>query len=483
MAEQYICSAPFRPAGEAYAFVDRLAERLSRGAAPAPRVLVVGAGRSGRAAVALLVAKGADVTVADDRAEARDAVARDYDGVRADALTEDVVARAELVVLSPGVPRSRPELAAALRQGKLVGEIELASWFLRLPAVGITGTNGKSTTTALVAELIEQARPGRVFAGGNLGRPLSELALAPEQADVAVVELSSYQLESIVQAKFRVACWLNLSPDHTDRYPSIAEYAGAKRRLIERRAVNGVAVLNAKDPWCAQAGLALGGPVRWFAASATSDLAGHSGSRLTEDGAAVRTTATGEEERYRLDNPALLGQHNKANALAAIECARLMGVTPEQAQAGLSSFAGLPHRLERVAEIGGVEWRNDSKATNVESAVTALSALDRPVRLIAGGRDKGAPWAPLVDAGKGRVVQVFAIGEAEQKVVDAFAGSGIEVVRAGTLEAAVEQAAEAAAPGDVVLLSPACASFDQFTSFEARGDRFKALVAARGGEA
>jgi len=467
-------SQPFWPAGEAFARSDRLAERLSRGEGAGLSVLVVGAGKSGRAAARLLLSKGVAVTVADDGEAARAAAQADLPEVATCALDEAACEAADLVVLSPGVPRRLPALARSIRIGKLVGEVELASWFVRVPMVGITGTNGKSTTTALVAHMLEQASPGRIFAGGNLGRPLSELAMDPGSADAAVVELSSYQLESIVQAKFRVACWLNLTPDHTDRYEDMRAYAAAKRRLIERRTIDGVAVLNAKDRWCAQTGIGMGGPVRWFSV-ASSELAHNAGTRMIDASTAERVFEGGTET-FRLDNPALIGQHNQANALAAIECARMMGASAEAVQAGLSTFAGLPHRLELVAELDGVQWRNDSKATNVDSALTALLALARPVLLIAGGKDKGAPWAPLVEAAKGRVKQVLAIGEAEGVVAEAFEGSGIEVVRAQTLERAVELAREAAAPGDVVLLSPACASFDQFDNFEVRGDRFKALV-------
>ncbi len=465
-------SQPFSPAMEARARVPAMRERLEKGGLAAA---VVGCGRSGIAAIELLLARGARVSVLDDRPVALPS------GLTVAPISKPAVDAADLVVLSPGVPRIRPELMDAIARGKLVSEIELASWFVRAPMVGVTGTNGKSTTTALVAHLLERAGK-RVFAGGNLGRPLSELALSNDDVDVAVVELSSYQLESIVEASFAVACWLNLTPDHVDRYPDVATYAAAKRRLLERRSINGIAVLNAKDRWCSEAGIHLGGPIRWFAAAQDSDLAGPMGTLATGD-LAVRTVWD-EREPYRLDNPALPGIHNRANASAAIECARAFdGVPPEAVQAGLDSFAGLPHRLERVAVIAGVEWYNDSKATNVDSAVIGVRAIAGPKVLIAGGKDKGSPWAPLVEAAKeGGVKLVLAVGAALPIVVESFAKSGIEVREAVTLERAIAMASQVARHGDRVLLSPACASFDQFENFEDRGDQFRAMVQALGGE-
>lgn len=470
----------FSPDPEAYARVSRLSAQLEGSDASGLDAVVVGAGRSGRAAAKLLLSRGARVRIADDRHALLKDLGEDLADVVVGPLSAEACDGADLVVLSPGVPRDRPELAGAIAAGRLVGELELASWFLHMPMVGITGTNGKSTTTMLVAHMLEQAYPGAVFAGGNLGSPMSALAIDPTTTRAAAVELSSYQLESIVQAKFGVACWLNLTPDHTDRYPNLKAYGSAKARLLERRAVNGCAVLNAKDPVCARAGLSLGGAVRWFAATPTSDLAESMGTLLAEPEMAVRVDG-GQVESYRLDNPALIGLHNKANALAAIECARWMGVSSELVQAGLSTFEGLAHRLEFVAELQGVQWRNDSKATNIDSAVTAIQALDRPIILIAGGRDKGAPWGPLVKASIGKVKQVLAIGEATPLVCEAFAAEGVHVKASETLDQAVGTASAEAQSGDVVLLSPACASFDQFDNFEVRGEHFKTLVNQLGG--
>lgn len=460
---------PFAPSSAATARASGLRARVRTGD-PSLRVAVVGLGRSGRAALAALRARGLSPVVLDDR-PSEGAV----------SITAAAVDRAELVVLSPGVPRARPELAAAVAEGRLVGEVELALWLSdRRPRLVVTGTNGKSTTTALLGHILEGA--GREpFVGGNLGRPSCELAASAERGPV-VLELSSYQLESLVLAELDVAAWLNLTPDHTDRYASVETYALAKRRALEQLVPSGVGVLNLADPVCVAASGAAPS-VRWFAPDGCA-LDGRPGTELV-DGRAVRRDPDGDEV-YRLDNPRLPGAHNRANMLAAIELARAVGLSPPEVQAGLASFGGLPHRIELVAEAGGVSWYNDSKATNVESTRTALLAIERPTILIAGGKDKGAPWTPLravAEAG-GRLRAVLGIGEAGPIAVEAFRGVAAEVRELGTLSAAVDWAAAHARPGEAVLLSPACASFDQFDHYEHRGDVFRALAraAAEGGK-
>ncbi len=460
---------PFTPSVEARARVADLRTRLL--ARQPLRAAVIGLGKSGLAAARLLRTLGAEVAVFDDKPAS-------WDGGSAQPLAAEPLESMDLVVLSPGVPRTRPELARAIARDVLVGETELASWVVEAPLVGITGTNGKSTTTALIAHLL--ASDGmRVFAGGNLGRPLSELALEKVEqgttVDVAVVELSSYQLESIVDASVVAAAWLNLTPDHTDRYPSVEVYGLAKRRLIERRSLNGTAVLNGLDPAVRAHGASLGGPIRWFAADAASPLATANGTQATAESIATRTTDAGFE-RYTLTNPALVGEHNRANMAAAIECARLAGASQDGVQKGLLTFTGLPHRIELVGEVRGARWYNDSKATNVDSAMTAARAVAGPKILIAGGRDKGAPWEPLVDILRGQLRAVLAVGEATPIVLRAFAGQAPVVEEMGTVERAVARAAELAQPGDAVLLSPACASLDQFKNYEVRGDLFRRLV-------
>ncbi len=472
-------SQPFEPGVETWPRIASLRRELTA-SSPAVRVAVVGAGASGLAAVKLLLSRGASVRVLDDRprSELSPAAQAVLSGVDVDPLEAAGIDDADLVVLSPGVPRTLPALASAIADGRLVGEVELASWFTRTPLVGITGTNGKSTTTALVAHMLECAGR-RVFAGGNLGRPLSELPLT-EPVDVAVVELSSYQLESVCDAHFRVGCWLNLTPDHLDRYPDVEAYAAAKRRILERRSINGTAVLNADDPIVRDVGRRIGGQVRWFSNHDHDERASTMGTFMADEERARRRDKRGEEV-YTIDGPALLGRHNKSNACAAIECARFLDAAPAAVQRGLSTFPGLPHRLEKVATVGATTFFNDSKATNVDAAETAVRSVPPPILLIVGGVDKGGTWTPLVEAAKGRVAAVLAIGAAAPLAQAAFAAAGIPVEIVGTLDRAVEAAA---ARDDVrsVLLAPACASFDQFANYGARGDAFRTAVQRLRGE-
>ena len=469
-------SQSFEPDSESWPRVASLRRRLTDSPADV-RAVVIGAGASGLAALRLLRARGVPTVMADDRC--RDELSPQAQAQLADvevqSFTAGNVDKADLVVLSPGVPRARPELAQAKRAGRLVGEVELASWFIKTPLIGITGTNGKSTTTALVAHILSGAGL-KVFAGGNLGRPLSELAIG-DPADVAVVELSSYQLESVVEAHFRVGCWLNLTPDHLDRYDSVEAYAAAKRRLIERRSINGTAVLNADDPLVRDVGRQVGGTVRWFSLNSSDERASTMGTFMADEVEARRQDIR-DEEVYRIDAPSLLGPHNRSNACAAIECARFMGASSDAVQAGLSTFRGLPHRLERVGQVRNHVFFNDSKATNVDAAVTAIKAVPPPIILIAGGVDKGGAWSPLVDAAQGRVGEVLAIGKSASIVREAFEPSGIPVNEVKTVEAAVAAAAQRQDDGYSVLLAPACASFDQFDNYGHRGDTFRAAVTA-----
>jgi UDP-N-acetylmuramoylalanine--D-glutamate ligase len=467
-------SNPFRPSRATGERVRELQRRLAFGPAEGLRAVIVGAGKSGTSAAALLRSRGAppEAVLVDDPALIKPDPR--LAGIPVAPIAARAMADADLVILSPGVPRSRPELAGAIERGAVVGEIELASWFVRAPLVGITGTNGKSTTTALVGHLFEAAGL-RTFTGGNLGQPLAELAASGREVDVAVVELSSFQLESIVEARFEVACWLNLTPDHVDRYPDHASYAAAKERLIESRTTGGVAVLNEDDRALADVANRAGPNVRWF----STDLdrrAPLPGTALSSRDRAIRVIGALREE-YDLENPALPGLHNRSNMCAAIECARHLGAAPDKVRDGLRTFRGLPHRIELVGRVGGARWYNDSKATNVDSTLTALRALDGPKILIAGGRDKGAPWEPLLERAS-ELKAVLAIGEAAPIVLRTFRGKVGCVEETKTLDAAVQRARSLAAPGDAVLLAPACASYDQFDNYEHRGDTFRRLVAA-----
>ncbi|MGA9525190.1 MAG: UDP-N-acetylmuramoyl-L-alanine--D-glutamate ligase, partial [Myxococcaceae bacterium] len=391
-----------------------------------------------------------------------------------------VLLGADGVVVSPGVPLVLPELVAARAAGvPIMGEVELASRFIRGRFVGITGTNGKSTTTALCGALF-QAAGVRTFVGGNLGLPLSEAALAPEPFDVHVVELSSFQLEGTESMRVNAAAILNLQPDHIDRYVDMAAYGAAKARIFRSQdllpGAGDFAVINADDAEVLSLSRTAKVPVYGFTLHPEKVPEGtFTGlARRSEAGFCLELPERAPET-YRVQNRALRGRHNIQNAMAAALLARLSDVPPEAIQRGLDGFPGLPHRIESVETVGGVEWVNDSKATNVDSSLVALDAFPGNLWLILGGKGKGAPYTPMVEASRRKVKGVLTIGQDAPTIEAAYAGA-VPVTPCGTLEAAVAKARELAVPGDVVLLSPACASYDQFRNFEHRGDTFTSLV-------
>ncbi len=444
------------------------------------KVLVVGLARSGAAAARLAIREGARVTVTDRRpvGELSQALAL-LEGLPVslslDGHRERDFTSADLVVVSPGVPLTLPGIATARRAGiPVMGEVELASRLLEdVPVVAITGTNGKSTTTALTGRLFQEDRAA--FVGGNLGTPFSELLLSGTHFDVAVLELSSFQLEGIERFRPRVAAILNVTPDHLDRHGGMDGYIAAKARLFSNQQPGDVAVANDRDPLALAAARSSRGDVITFGFGGRAPMAAR------DDGEVVRWTGpTGEPERYRVRSRALLGRHNRENAMAAVICARLMGVPGPAVQRGLDGFPGLPHRLELVASRGGVEWVNDSKATNVDSTVVGLSAFPagKPsVILLLGGRGKGAPYAPLRALFPGRVKALLTLGE-DAPAIERELGDLGPTESCGDLPTAVGRAARLAAPGDVVLLSPACASYDQFRTYEERGETFRRLASA-----
>ena len=447
------------------------------------KVVVYGLAKSGLAAIRLLTQRGARVTALDSRTEqALGATAQELKAQGVTLVTSPpppgLLESQRLVVVSPGVPLSLPELRAARAAGVPVwGEVELAARFLaHVPLLGITGTNGKSTTTALTGELFLRGGQ-RTFVGGNLGRPLTEAALSPGDWDALVVELSSFQLEGIDTLRPRGAALLNLTPDHLDRYADHAAYGAAKARIFKNQASGDFAVVNADDADVMRLAEAAPVPVYGFSltgrpVASTPVLAGLAVARPGGFG----FEGVGEPgESFSLTNRALRGGHNAQNAMAAALLARLAGVSHEGVQAGLDSYPGLPHRLESVRVLEGVEWVNDSKATNVDSVLVALRAFSRDVLLIAGGKGKGAPYAPMVEEGRGKVKAVLTIGQDAELLARAYEGAAT-VYPCGTLAEAVRRARELAVSGDTVLLSPACASYDQFQNFEHRGDTFKRLV-------
>jgi UDP-N-acetylmuramoylalanine--D-glutamate ligase len=447
------------------------------------QVLVVGLGRSGVAAAQLCARRGARVRVTDARpAEALadslaalpDSIARELGGHRRESFLA-----ADLVVLSPGVP-PLTEVAAAREAGvEITGELELGARFVQAPVLAVTGTNGKSTTTTLAgAMLAASGRP--TFVGGNLGTPLCEAVDTPAAGPhgFVAVEVSSFQLETTERFAPRVGILLNISPDHLDRYPGVDEYAAAKARLFRAQQASDFAVVNLDDPRVKQIAAAVPSqvaPVSTRVSLADGDWA--AAGWMEDDRMWLRLPGGRAPEPYPAQAPGLVGRHNTENALAAALGARLMGVPPEQVQSSILAFRPLPHRMTLVGERGGVVFYDDSKGTNVGAVVAALDGFPRPVVLIAGGRDKGGSYQPLAAALAKVGRAVVLIGEAADRIESALAPV-LPVARAATLEEAVTRAAALATPGDAVVLSPACASFDMFRNYAHRGEVFAAAVAA-----
>ncbi len=435
-------------------------------------VIVVGLGRSGVAAARLCLGRGARVIGTDSRAasELSDDVRALGIEVFAGGHDEVPFQNADLVVVSPGVP-DFPALGRAEAAGvNVIGEIELASWFARAPIVAIGGTNGKSTVTTAVAALFE-ATGQRVFSGGNLGIPFADAVFG--DFEMFVVEVSSFQLERAPTFHPRAAVLLNVTEDHLDRYPSFEAYAAAKGNAFVNQTAADAAIVPANDAVCAaQAGRGRGRIVT-FGPSGQAAPHGAPADYLV-DGTDVVESAT--QTRFPLSGTDFHGAHNHSNAAAAVAVARSFGLDAAVIGAGLRLFKSLGHRMSLVAEIDSVRFYDDSKATNVGAAVTALSGLSEPrAVLIAGGRDKLGSYEPLVSVlgKKGRAVVL--IGEAADRIEHAVGGA-VPVARATTMDDAVERARALAKPGDAVLLSPACSSFDMFTSYADRGDRFAAAV-------
>jgi UDP-N-acetylmuramoylalanine--D-glutamate ligase len=446
----------------------------------AQRVLVVGLGKSGLAAVKLLAAHGARVVANDLRSEAQlgelPAQLRGL-GVELALGGHDpaLFSAVDRIVVSPGVPMS-PALEAADRAGvPVASEVELASWFIDAEVIGITGTNGKSTVTSLVGEMC--TRSGRpTFVGGNLGTPLVDVVETPAaRGGYVVVELSSYQLERVERLRVQVAALLNVTEDHLDRYPSFDAYARAKANIFRCQRAGDAAVVPSGDALCQQLAAASPGKLQLFG--------GADGAVRVERGVLV-DEQTGP--LLPLTELRIQGDHNVANACAAALCARLAGVPRADVIAVLQTFRGLPHRMVHVADVGGVAYYDDSKATNVGASVAAIEGLAPRVKrivLIAGGKDKGGDYAPLRERLAVSARGVVLIGEARPIIARALSGASYPVEEAETLEAAVTRAAALAQPGDAVLLAPACASFDMFRSYAHRGDVFQAAVHALQGGA
>jgi UDP-N-acetylmuramoylalanine--D-glutamate ligase len=446
------------------------------------RVLVVGLGKSGLAAALFLRRQGARVTASDARSA--DALARDIPALLEEGIMVETgghglltFRRQDLIVVSPGVPVDTSELVQVKKFGlPVMGELELAARFLKGKTLAITGSNGKTTTTTLCGEILA-AGGVPVQVGGNIGVPVIALVDQSRDDSWSVLEVSSFQLETTEQFRPQIAVILNITPDHLDRHGSFANYIAAKERIFANQTAEDALVLNADDDAASRCAARAKSRIFWF-----------SRTRIVRQGAFVHegtilfqeTEQSAPDLIMKVSSIPLKGEHNVENVLAAVCAARLAGVAAEAIRCAVEKFQAVEHRLEFVANVKGVDYYNDSKATNVDAAMKAIAAFPSGIHLILGGKDKNSDYSlmrPLLEA---RVKAVYTIGAAAEKINSQIKGASL-IVNAGTLEAAVAAAAEAAQRGDVILLAPACSSFDQFENYEHRGKVFKDLVLARRG--
>ena len=441
------------------------------------RVLVVGLGRSGVASALFLKSRGARVTVSDAKSE--DQLRKEIPALLDHGIAVETGGHGErtfqnqdLIVVSPGVPVDAETITQARALGQdILGEIELAAEFLQGQIVAITGSNGKTTTTTLTGEILS-AGGLKTLVGGNIGTPAISLVPQATPETVTVLEVSSFQLETIRHFRPKIAVVLNVTPDHLDRHRTFTAYVDAKARVFENQQAEDFAVLNADDATCVELAGRTRAQVFWF-----------SRKREVEQGAFVRKgevvlrRAGSEQDLMPASEIPLKGSHNLENVLAAACAGALMGCEAGKIGDTIRNFKAVEHRLEYVATVRGVEYYNDSKATNVDATIKALESFPANVHLILGGKDKGSDYTVLNDLLRERVKCVYTIGAAAEKIQSQIKGA-TAIVHTGIIESAVKQAATSARPGDVVLLAPACASFDQFQNYEHRGRVFKELVLA-----
>jgi UDP-N-acetylmuramoylalanine--D-glutamate ligase len=438
------------------------------------KTLVVGLGVTGVATSLFLKERGARVTVSEQRD--REAILPTIQqlstqGVELEIGTHrrETFLNADLIVVSPGVPLDIAPLQAAHERGvEIISEIELASRYIQKPIIAVTGTNGKTTTVNLIAEIFKAAGK-KIFLGGNVGNPLIEYVLHGHDEEYIIAEISSFQLEGIDTFKPFISVLLNLHHDHLDRYDSYNDYITAKARLFTNQSTEDYSVLNADDPAIEKMSSALNTTTLYF-----------SGKRRVPNGCYyenhhVYFTHGTAQTSLRFDHLYLQGNHNLHNIMAAAVVSKLCGCPEEKIQYAVEHFKGLPHRLEFLQEVNKIKFYNDSKATNVSSVARALEALTPPVILIAGGKDKGGDYGPLTPLIKEKVKTLILIGEATKKMSQAFQAA-TTIIEAETLEEAFRRSLEQATPGDTILLSPACSSFDMFADYKERGNVFRALV-------
>jgi len=441
------------------------------------RVLVVGLGKSGLSSALFLRQQGAQVTVSDTRSA--EALAKEIPalldaGIMVESGGHGLLTfrRQDLIVVSPGIPMDTPEVKQAKAFGlTVIGELELASRFLKGKVVSITGSNGKTTTTTLLGKIFADAGESALV-GGNIGLPVIDLVAKSTADSISVLEVSSFQLETIAEFHPWIAVVLNITPDHLDRHGSFENYAAAKTRITERQEADDFLVLNAEDKAAQMVAAKTQAQIYWFsrrrAVKQGAFVHGESIFFLAKEGGKP-------EPVMPVAEITLKGAHNVENVLAAVCAARLAGIPAEKIRASVAGFKGVEHRLEFVRLLRGVEFYNDSKATNVDAAMKAVASFAGGIHLILGGKDKNSDYAAMAGLLRERVKIVYTIGSAAEKIERQLQGV-VKIVSADTIKTAVAEAAKAAVAGDIVMLAPACSSFDQFENYEHRGQVFRQLV-------
>ena len=439
------------------------------------KIGVIGMARSGIAAALLADRFGGDVFVSDSAGA--DKVGAQLEKLNASGIEfetgghSDRLLSCDYIVISPGIPLT-VGIVTRLRQKAvpIFSELEFASWVCRGPIVAITGSNGKTTTTSLTGEIFNAAGYD-TFVCGNIGYPFAAIADKVPENGVAVVEVSTFQLETIADFKPHVAMILNLTPDHLDRHGSFEEYKRLKFRITDNQTADDYLIINGDDPETAAFDVHTRATLQRFSVGRRDHAI-----TFVEDGSLFVSNGKGEHKIVAVNDIAIKGNHNLQNAAAATAAAIAFDIDADTIAGVLKTFPGVEHRLEPAGRVAGIFFINDSKATNVDSVVVAVRAVKGPIHLIMGGLDKGAPYIPLIAAGEGKIKGIVAIGEAKEKIFSEL-GRAFSMQFADSLEEAVKKSFEAAVPGETVLLSPGCASFDMFDNFEHRGRAFKAAVA------
>ncbi len=439
------------------------------------KTTVIGFGRSGEGASRLAQHFGASVFISDGKTDTKmksRAQQLEAEGIDVElGGHSDQIYDAELWIISPGIAQDSPiVIEAKSKHIPVVSEIEFASWFTQAPIIGVTGSNGKTTTVNILYEMCKTDRLSPALAG-NVGTAFSDTVLNdvinPPSNRVYVLEISSFQMEQIIHFKPFISVFLNITPDHLDRYPTLDEYIQAKLNMINNQDENDHIIYNEDDPiLCKKFNVVL--PDRH-----AFSLAGTGETMFTMNATKIYDEA--HATLIQLDQLALPGRHNLANALAAATAARLMGVPNSRITQAMSSFTGVPHRLERVMELNGVTYYNDSKATNVDAVKVALDSFENDIHLILGGKDKGGEFSQLLPHAQNKVKEIVAYGQAAEMISTAL-GDAVKLECVSSLRDAIEICHLRAVSGDIVLLSPGCASFDQFNNFEERGDTFKSIL-------